>query len=648
MPAARQDALAVWGLTLLALALRLWRASAASLRGDEAFSVLFASRSLADLLGQLRAAEPHPPLYYVGLHLWMRLAGDGELAVRLPSILAGALLVPLVYALARTWAPGAPAVLASLLVAVNPFLLWHSQDARMYTLLPAFAAASLGFATRALDSRSGRPIHYVGLVAASVLTMYTHYAGVYVLLAENVAAGYVAARALGRRGDRTHPSAPSLVQAGGPWLASQAAVVALCLPWWVYAREVLLGRNVVWLTSLDLPTLLRQAWYAYSLGPTVDPRAAPLLAAPFLPPLAIGLVRLARSRPGQVVALCLAVPLLAAYVTSLRRPVFLDRYFVFVVPVYAVALAAGLAGLRARSRTLFAANLLAVLAVSASALAGYYLDPRLAKSPDWRGAGGYVVAHYRPGDVLVLNSPDPALAYYVRRPAGGPVPTVTLPAAGPPSLPDAEAALAKLAAERNRVWMVPVRDPSWDGDGAIEGWLEAYAQPLPQQQFGDLRLRLFATPRALLAAHPRPQPLTFGGRIEYLGYDLSRDGSPGSPAPLTLRPGETIWLTLYFRALRPVEGEFRVFNHLLDEADRLRGQHDGTPVSGQHPTPTWQAGELVMDRHQIPVAPDAPPGSYRIRTGYYDPSSGRRLPVADEAGRPVGDSVTIEGISVAR
>ena len=617
-----------------------------SLRGDEAFSVLFASRSLADLLGQLRAAEPHPPLYYVGLHLWMRLAGDGELAVRLPSILAGALLVPLVYALARAWAPGAPAVLASLLVAVNPFLLWHSQDARMYTLLPAFATASLGFATRALDGRSGWPIHYVGLVVASVLMMYTHYAGVYILLAENVAAAYVAARALGRHGHPECSPALSLARVSGAWLASQAAVVALCLPWWVYAREVLLGRNVVWLTSLDLPTLLRQAWCAYSLGPTFDPQAAPLLAAPFLPPLAIGLVRLARSRPGQVVALCLAVPLLAAYVTSLRRPVFLDRYFVFVVPTYAVALAAGFAELRARSLPLFATNLLAVLAVSASALAGYYLDPRLAKSPDWRGAGEYVVAHYQPGDVLILNSPDPALAYYVRR-LGSPVPTVTLPAAGPPSLPDAEAALARLAAERSRVWMVPVRDPSWDGDGAIEGWLDAYAQPLSQQQFGDLRLRLFATPRALLAIHPRPQPLTFGGQIEYLGYDLSRDGSPGRPAPLSVRPGETIWLTLYFRALRPVEGEYRVFNHLLDEADRLRGQHDGVPVSGRHPTPAWRAGELVMDRHQIPVAPDAPPGSYRIRTGYYDPSSGRRLPVADEAGRPIGDAVTIEGITVA-
>lgn len=726
---------AISALILVALALRLWRVSTSSLRGDEAFSVLFAERGLPELLGQLRLVEPHPPLYYAGLHLWLLVAGESELAVRLPSIVFGTLMVPLVYALARSATPAAPALLASLLVAVNPFLLWHSQDARMYTLLPALAVASLLFTIRLLtraqeasdgseDTRGPASVSFasagrtrglratrlgqgdlaarwvtrvrrirrdwLGLVLANVLMMHAHYAGVYALLAENVAAAYVMARALiaNRRRTRMRKSTLSATQAragddstpgGGKgeqgmtdtperrvaaqgahlpawpstsglvvgWVSSQVATIVLCLPWWLYAREVLLRRTISWLEPPSLPALLHQAWTAYSLGTILGPEVTSPLAVAFLPPLALGLACWLKRPSGHALTLCLVVPLLGAYLMSLRRPVYLDRYFIFVVPVYALALGSGLAVLRRRSRPLFAANLLALLAASAYVLAGYYLDPRLAKSPDWRGAGDLVVARHQPRDLLILNSPDPTLAYYVRQPGSGPaVPHRTLPERGPPDRAATHAALAEAIRDYSRIWLAPIRDPSWDAEGFVEEWLDAYAHPLAEERFRGLRLRLYATPGALLAAHPRPTPLSFGGQIEYLGYDLSRDGSPGSPIPPTLRSGEDLWLTLYFRATRPVDGDYRVFNHLLDETDRLRGQHDGPPVFGRQPTSTWRVGELVMDRHRIPVASDSPTGRYRLRTGYYDPVSGRRLAVTDGSGRILGDAVTVEGIEV--
>ena len=90
-------------LTLAALAVRLFNLSYHSLWFDEAMSVHWARSSLPRILEvSMNLVEDRlPPLYYLVLHYWRLLAGDGEVAVRLPSVLMGTLLVPLVYRLGR-------------------------------------------------------------------------------------------------------------------------------------------------------------------------------------------------------------------------------------------------------------------------------------------------------------------------------------------------------------------------------------------------------------------------------------------------------------------------------------------------------------------------------------------------------------------
>jgi hypothetical protein len=88
-------------------------------------------------------------------------------------------------------------------------------------------------------------------------------------------------------------------------------------------------------------------------------------------------------------------------------------------------------------------------------------------------------------------------------------------------------------------------------------------------------------------------------------------------------------LTLYWQALRPMDRSYKVFNHLVDDADRFVGQHDSEPALGTFRTLLWQAGEVVTDPHVIPIRADAPPGSYALKVGLYDPETGARLPLAD-------------------
>jgi len=136
-----RGAAVVAALTLAALAVRLL-----AMRGlwvDEAISVHQARMPLMAMLRDLRDTDVHPPLHHLLLWITVRVVGTGEIAVRIPSLIAGALLVPAVHGLARELYGKRTAVLAATLTIVAPFAVWYSQEARMYSLFMLFAALSL-------------------------------------------------------------------------------------------------------------------------------------------------------------------------------------------------------------------------------------------------------------------------------------------------------------------------------------------------------------------------------------------------------------------------------------------------------------------------------------------------------------------------
>jgi len=188
--------LALLGITLLALALRLWHLSGQSLGYDEGYSIALARQSLGAIAAQT-AADIQPPLYYDLLHFWMQLFGSSEAAVRSLSLLFGLLTVPLLYALGRRLFGPATGLLAALLGAISPFWIWYAQEARNYTLvtflgvlssyllllisLPCRAGEVTG--CRTLWIRIGgvrQPVKvgvgvWVAFVLTNIAAVYTHY-----------------------------------------------------------------------------------------------------------------------------------------------------------------------------------------------------------------------------------------------------------------------------------------------------------------------------------------------------------------------------------------------------------------------------------------------------------------------------------------
>ncbi|MBV7333836.1 hypothetical protein KFU94_37515 [Chloroflexi bacterium TSY] len=96
--------------------------------------------------------------------------------------------------------------------------------------------------------------------------------------------------------------------------------------------------------------------------------------------------------------------------------------------------------------------------------------------------------------------------------------------------------------------------------------------------------------------------------------------------------GGSLLVVLHWESLRPVENNFQVFIHFIDESGKRVAQRDGQPVQWMRPTSTWQSGDTIVDRYGLLLPLDLPEGNYTVLTGLYDPMNGDRLPVNADTG----------------
>ncbi|HTA06374.1 MAG TPA: glycosyltransferase family 39 protein [Solirubrobacteraceae bacterium] len=168
-------------LIVLAAALRLATLTEQGFWYDEAFTPVHVFHSgLGATLRSVVHSENTPPLWYVLAWVDVRLFGDGALALRLPSALAGIATVPVVWALGSELAGRRTGLIAAALVAVNPLFVWYSQEARAYSLFVLFSALAMLCFARLLHEPSRK--RALGFALSGALALLTHYFAVFLLL----------------------------------------------------------------------------------------------------------------------------------------------------------------------------------------------------------------------------------------------------------------------------------------------------------------------------------------------------------------------------------------------------------------------------------------------------------------------------------
>jgi hypothetical protein len=128
-----------------------------------------------------------------------------------------------------------------------------------------------------------------------------------------------------------------------------------------------------------------------------------------------------------------------------------------------------------------------------------------------------------------------------------------------------------------------------------------------------------------LGAIPNPIQRNFANQIELAGYDMGAR---------SLRPGETLTVTLYWRATGSISINYSVFAHVRGDGETLWAGQDGWPQQGAAPTSAWRLGEMIIDPYTLTLKPETPPGQYDVEVGLYDAQTVSRLQVFAADGRP--------------
>ncbi len=127
----------------------------------------------------------------------------------------------------------------------------------------------------------------------------------------------------------------------------------------------------------------------------------------------------------------------------------------------------------------------------------------------------------------------------------------------------------------------------------------------------------------------------FDGQLALIGYT----------APATVRAGETVEVTLFWKAQQAMEINFQVFLHLTRSDGTIVAQSDKLNP-GDFPTRRWPPDKYVRDLHRIVVPAETGPGLYTLSTGMWVQDEGWRLPLVDENGEQIGDHYVIQSIQV--
>ncbi len=153
-----------------------------SFSDDELFTVWLTTMGAGDMLSRIPDSEATPPLFYLLEWVTVHILGSGEVAVRLLPAVAGTLTVPVVYVAAATAASRRAGLASATFVAVNPFLIWYSQEARAYAALILLVAVSMAFLFVLARGGGGRAL--AGWAIASAAALATHYFALFLIVPE--------------------------------------------------------------------------------------------------------------------------------------------------------------------------------------------------------------------------------------------------------------------------------------------------------------------------------------------------------------------------------------------------------------------------------------------------------------------------------
>ena len=591
-------------LILLAFGLRIYRLDAVDLRGDEAYSVVnWTVEPFSEKWLQLAREEPHPAGAMLIYWAWNGLMGTSVFATRLLSVLGSvlgtAVMIAIARRLLRNWRLAA---MVGFLCAVNPFLIWHAQDARTYGVLSALTPLTFYLLLRAVDDdnseRRLRP--WLFYILIQTLTLYIYYFEVF-------------------------------------WVAAQGLYI-LSLQRMNLFKQAFKAWIIVGLLSIPVGIQVYYLLFVSEYEGTAGDADASALFKQFIPTLlfgenttsiglgilfalifAVGLWWVGRSqlRQARSILSWALIPPTLLFIVSNFSSFFRPRYVMTVTPALLLGVVIGtyylgeatLRHSKNQSSIWVAATVTILMSVvSVFEVNDYYFND-VPKSPNWQKLTDYLEDRTTENDVVIFGQPDPAIEYYYN--GSGTITFIPIEEV------DLEGAFETMLQTYDGIFLL---------NGERTGDAGSYFQNHAQHIIGDTQPNVVqyrsreVNPREI----QHPLDVQFGDVARLCGYSLLQGDFGG-----------TI-LLLYWEPLVQTATDFSVLLHLVTVVEGagesplpVAAALDHGVANSLVSTRTWSVGTIVRDPIAIPV--ELPAGHYFIRVGMYETSSSEnRLLIADD------------------
>ena len=377
---------------LVTAALGLYRATSIVLWWDELTTIDMARRPIGGIFATAHNVDAVHTVYYLFMHFWIAAFGSAPLTVRLPSVLAMCGATACTTAIARRLFGMRVAVAASMIFALVPGVARYACEARSYGFVVLGSAAAFLLLLRALEKPGRRRWAVYGLVLA--LT------GALNLIALTALAGHaltVLLRVNAERSVRRRELLKAFALVVGLVLLLDSPIMVFGA---MEARSQL--GNPPSASLFKLPLIWRETGCSTALSVLV------LLALPLL-------ATHRRRGPALAVFAWATLPVLTLWVVSLYGLGFdaFARYLLFVLPAWAIAVAAAVDRFRGAS----AFGLLAIVLVTGVVVTqdqvvlhgglshfDYDYPVGIVPAEDYPAAASIVGAEYRSGDAASFST----------------------------------------------------------------------------------------------------------------------------------------------------------------------------------------------------------------------------------------------------
>lgn len=357
-----------------------------SIRLDESQSIWVATKSVREVI-VVMSQDVHPPLYNLLLHFWLQLFGTDVVFARTLSFIFFLLTLFTTYKMAREASNETVGFVTVTLFALSPFVLWFSNETRMYTLFTLATTLNSIFFLRIIRSEgNGSKLPYL---LTAIFGLYTHYFFFFVLFTQFIFL-ILKFRLL----------IPKYL-----WLMFLAGIAFL--PWVLFVVKNGLAASSQPVIPAPTAFNIFQTFASFLFG-FQNPVIQGILISMW-PLIMIFVLLVFTNRPRvnhareiDYFLLLTFLPVVLIFLISLIRPIFLSRYLIFILPGLAFLLAWALESFPAGLSRIFTVGLLVVMT---GLLLVQNFSVNTPVKEDYKGVSAYLEETAHPSDIIAVSAP---------------------------------------------------------------------------------------------------------------------------------------------------------------------------------------------------------------------------------------------------